>query len=173
MVCGVKKVPFKRKLPLCLAHLQTFVDITHCMGSYDDYLRVILLLCAFYDCHHMGELVQMNDCDLFDWRKIIKQASVSFEHGHAQYHLPYHKSDPFYCGTNVIFTPQDVADPVTPLQSTSPFIIISMVPRQPCFFGKMVLAPHDDRSTSQLELQNNFQMFWQPTIRFPWQSEPL
>lgn len=74
MVCGVKKVPFKRKLPLCLAHLQTFVDITHCMGSYDDYLMVILLLCAFYDCHHMGELVQMNDCDLFDWRKIIKQA---------------------------------------------------------------------------------------------------
>jgi len=33
-----------------------------------------------------------------------------------QYHLPYHKSDPFYHGTDVIFTSQDVADPVTTLQ---------------------------------------------------------
>ncbi|KAF8221871.1 hypothetical protein L208DRAFT_1527662, partial [Tricholoma matsutake] len=29
-----------------------------------------------------------------------------------QYHLPYHKSDPFYCGTDVILTKQDVANPV-------------------------------------------------------------
>jgi hypothetical protein len=60
----------------------------------------------------MGELIQKNDQSLFDWRKIIKRASIIFENGRAQYHLPYHKSDPFYRGTDVIFTRQDIADPV-------------------------------------------------------------
>jgi hypothetical protein len=118
-VRGAKKVradPVKRKLPLRLAHLQTFVDIAHCTGSYDDYLMAVLLSCAFYGCHRMGELVQKNDRDLFDWRKIIKRGSVCFQQGRAQYRLPYHKSDPFYRGTDVIFTSQDVADPVTTLQ---------------------------------------------------------
>jgi hypothetical protein len=64
----------------------------------------------------MGELVQKNDRTLFDWRKIIKQASLTFESGRVQYHLPYHKSDPFYRGTDVIFTSQDVADPVSMLK---------------------------------------------------------
>ena len=118
-VRGAKKVradPVKRKLPLRLAHLQSFIDIAHCTGTYDDYLMGVLLSCAFYGCHRMGELVQKNDRGLFDWRKIIKRASVCFEHGRAQYRLPYHKSDPFYRGTDVIFTPQDIADPVTMLR---------------------------------------------------------
>lgn len=29
-----------------------------------------------------------------------------------QYRLPSHKSDPFYRGKDVLFTPQDIADPV-------------------------------------------------------------
>ena len=60
----------------------------------------------------MGELVQKNDRSLFDWRKIIKRASLTFENSRAQYRLPYHKGDPFYRGTDVIFTSQDIADPV-------------------------------------------------------------
>jgi hypothetical protein len=64
----------------------------------------------------MGELVQKNDRSLFDWRKIIKRESLIFENGRAQYHLPYHKGDPFYRGTDVIFTSQDIANPVLLLQ---------------------------------------------------------
>jgi hypothetical protein len=64
----------------------------------------------------MGKLVQKNDHSLFDWRKIIKRASLTFESGHAQYCLPYHKGDPFYQGSDVILTTQDVADPVLLLQ---------------------------------------------------------
>jgi hypothetical protein len=75
----------KRKLPLRLAHLQTFANIAHCTGTYDDYLMAVLLSCTFYGCHRMGELVQKNDHDLFDWRKIIKRASICFEQGHVQY----------------------------------------------------------------------------------------
>ena len=63
----------------------------------------------------MGELVQKNDHNLFDWRKIIRRASLTFENGCAQYRLPYHKGDPFYRGTDVILTSQDVADPVATL----------------------------------------------------------
>jgi hypothetical protein len=64
----------------------------------------------------MGELVQKNDQSLFDWRKIIKRPSVTFENGRVQYHLPYHKGDPFFRGTDVLFTSQEVADPVSLLK---------------------------------------------------------
>jgi hypothetical protein len=64
----------------------------------------------------MGELVQKNDRSLFDWRKIIKRASLTFENGRAQYRLPYHKGDPFFRGTEVIFTCQEIADPVLMLR---------------------------------------------------------
>jgi hypothetical protein len=116
---GSKKVradPVHRKLPLRLAHLQSFVDVAECTGSFDDLLMAVLLSCAFYGCHRMGELIQKNDQSLSDWRKIIKRASVCFENTRIQYRLPYHKSDPFYRGTDVIFTMQDVANPVALLR---------------------------------------------------------
>jgi len=118
-VRGAKKVrgnPMQRKLPLHLAHLQSFINVALCTSNYDDYLMALLLSCAFYGCHQMGELVQKNDHTLFNWRKIIKHASLTFENGCAQYHLPYHKSDPFFQGTDVIFTSQDVTDPVSMLK---------------------------------------------------------
>ena len=65
----------------------------------------------------MGELVQKNDHSLFDWRKIIKWASLTFESGCAQYRLPYHKGDPFYRGSDVIVTTQDIADLVSLLRT--------------------------------------------------------
>jgi hypothetical protein len=33
--------------------------------------------------------------------------------GYAGYHLPYHKADPFFRGTNILFSPQESADPVS------------------------------------------------------------
>jgi len=54
-----------------------------------------------------------NSKDLFDWQKIIKCSSLTFPPGQAQYHLPYHKGDPFYHGTDILFSHQEVADPVT------------------------------------------------------------
>jgi hypothetical protein len=116
---GAKKVradPVERKLPLRLAHLQSFVNVAHCTETYDDFLFAVLLSCAFYGCHRMGELVQKNDRSLFDWRKIIKRSSVIFESGRVQYRLPYHKGDPFFHGTEVLVTAQDVANPVSLLQ---------------------------------------------------------
>ncbi|KAJ7888224.1 hypothetical protein B0H13DRAFT_1577079, partial [Mycena leptocephala] len=50
---------------------------------------------------------------LFDWRKIIKRASLIFVNKRAQYRLPYHKGDPFYRGTDILFTEQEIADPVS------------------------------------------------------------
>jgi len=71
-----------------------------------------MLLCCFYSCHKIGKLVLKNDKSLFDWRKVIKCSSLIFSNGHIQYCLPYHKSNPFYHGTDVLFTPQDITDPV-------------------------------------------------------------
>ena len=117
---GLKKIqanPIRRKLPLRTSHLQTFLALVEHSHSFDDLLFITIISCAFYGCHRIGELVQRNDWSLFDWRKIIKCASLSFpDNYYAQYHLPYHKSDPFYHGTDVCFIPQTIANPVTLLQ---------------------------------------------------------
>lgn len=117
---GSKKVradPIRRKLPLRLTHLQTFLDVAHCSENYDDFLFAVILVCCFYGCHRTGELVLKNDRGLFDWRKIIKRGSLTFRDGRAGYFLPYHKGDPFYHGTDILFTSQDIADPVQLLQT--------------------------------------------------------
>ncbi|KAJ7461657.1 hypothetical protein FB451DRAFT_992737, partial [Mycena latifolia] len=102
----------RRKLPLRPAHLETFLQFARCSGTYDDFLFIVLLSCCFYGCHRSGELVLKNDRSLFDWRKIIKRASLIFVENRVQYRLPYHKGDPFYRGTDILFTAQDIANPV-------------------------------------------------------------
>lgn len=112
---GSKKIradPIHRKLPLRPTHLQTFLDVARCSGQYDDLLFAVILTCCFYGCHRSGELVVKNDKGLFDWRKIIKRGSLHFSGGRVGYFLPYHKGDPFYHGTDILFTAQVVADPV-------------------------------------------------------------
>jgi len=69
MVCGSKKVradPVRCKLPLHTAHLQTFLNVVWCTGSYDNFLFAVIMSCAFYGCHWMGEIVLKNDKSLFD-----------------------------------------------------------------------------------------------------------
>jgi hypothetical protein len=116
---GSKKVradPIRRKLPLRLSHLDLSLQIANKTNSYDDLLFVTILSCGFYACHRMGELVIKSDHSQFDWRKIIKRSSLLFEDNHAQYHLPYHKADPFYRGTTILFSEHDIANPVALLK---------------------------------------------------------
>ena len=63
--------------------------------------------------HFTMPLVWKNDKTQWDWRKVIKWSSLIFSGHHAQYHLPYHKTDPFYHGTGVLFNRHDIADPVS------------------------------------------------------------
>jgi hypothetical protein len=118
-IAGARKMradPIRRKLPLRVAHLVAFLEHSHISGTYDDLLFATMISCAFYGCHRMGELVWKNDKSLHDWRKVIKRASLFFIDGRAQYHLPYHKSDRFYTGTDILLTPQPKADPVSLLR---------------------------------------------------------
>jgi len=120
VIRGSKKIradPISQKLPLHLHHLSSFLSRAQSSQSYDDLLFITILACAFYGCHRIGELVQRNDKSLFNWRKVIKRSSLILSDGRAQYRLPYHKSDPFYHGTDVLFTPQDIADPVALLSN--------------------------------------------------------
>ena len=94
-------------------HLSLFTACARSSKLYDDLLFATIVSSCFYGCHHSGELVQCNDKSLFNWRKIIKRSSLTFFGDHVQYCLPYHKGDPFYHGTDVLFTPQDIANPVT------------------------------------------------------------
>jgi hypothetical protein len=118
-ITGSKKIradPVKRKLPLRIAHLQAFLEVATRTKHYDDFLFAVILACCFYGCHRTGELILNNDSSLRDWRKIIKRASLYFHSGRAGYHLPYHKGDRFFRGTDVLFTSQQIANPVTLLQ---------------------------------------------------------
>jgi hypothetical protein len=116
---GAKKVradPVRWKLPLRLSHLEASLQLANNSNHYDDLLFATILSCGFYACHRMGELVIKSDRSQFDWRKIIRRSSLVFENNRAQYHLPYHKADPFYRGTTILFSQQDVADPVALLK---------------------------------------------------------
>jgi hypothetical protein len=115
VIRGSKKAradPVRLKLPLRLDHLSSFLACARASSSYDDLLFTTILSCLFYACHRTGELVHKNDRSLSYWRKIIKRSSLIFEHHRALYHLPYHKGDPFYHGTDILFTSHAVADPV-------------------------------------------------------------
>lgn len=110
---GSKKVradPVRRKPPLRTSHVQQFYELRHL--SYDHLLFATIISCGFYGCHRIGELTVPNQLSLRDWRKIIKRASLSLEAQRAGYRLPYHKADPFYQGTDILFTPQKIANPV-------------------------------------------------------------
>ena len=113
---GSKKIrtdSIRRKQPLRLAHLQAFLDIARLSQTYDDFLFATLLSVCFYGCHRSGELVWKNDKAQWDWRKVIKRASLIISDHRVQYHLPYHKADPFYHGTDILLSHHEIADPVT------------------------------------------------------------
>lgn len=115
---GSKKIradPVRRKQPIRLNHLSAFVDAAHRSRAYDDLLFATIMSCCFYACHRSGELVLKSKKSV-DWRKIIKRSSLHFSSGYAGYRLPYNKTDPFYRGTDILLSSQDVADPVTLLQ---------------------------------------------------------
>jgi hypothetical protein len=118
-ITGSKKIqadPVKRKLPLRTSHLHAFLEVARCTNDYDDLLFATIISCSFYGCHRTGELVLKNDSTLRDWRKIIKRASLHTSSGRAGYHLPYHKGDRFYRGTDILFSSQEIADPVSLLR---------------------------------------------------------
>jgi hypothetical protein len=82
-------------------------------NSYNNLLFTTILSCGFYNCHRLGELVQNKDATLFDPRKIIKHSRVFVSNQQVSYYLLYHKTDPFYEGTEIIAISQKVADPVS------------------------------------------------------------
>ncbi|KNZ71911.1 hypothetical protein J132_05185 [Termitomyces sp. J132] len=116
---GSKKVRadlIRRKQPLRPHHLTEFVNTARRTAEYDDLLFATMMSCCFYACHRLGELVKKTAKEPPDWRKIIKRSSLKFTPGYAGYHLPYHKADPFFHGTDILFTHQECADPVLLLQ---------------------------------------------------------
>ena len=116
---GSKKVradPVRHKQPVRIEHLLSFEAAAHSSGSYDDLLFAMIVSCCFYGCHRSGELVLKSKKEV-DWRKIIKRSSLRFSPGYAGYRLPYHKTDPFFHGTDILFSAQQHADPVTLLKN--------------------------------------------------------
>ena len=109
----VRADPVRHKLPLQTSHLQAFLQLATESHAYDDLLFITILSCAFYA--RIGELVPASG-PLFDWRKIIKRNTLFFTGNRVQYRLPFHKGDPFFRGSDILLTPQSIANPVLMLQ---------------------------------------------------------
>jgi hypothetical protein len=132
---GSKKVradPVTRKLPLRISHLAAFLQHAVSTTSYDTLLFATILVCAFFGCHRMGELVLTTKAQM-DWRKVIKCSSLTFFDNRAQYHLPYHKTDPFYRGTDILFSKHDIVNPVDLLREYASIRDSLHGPRPPLF----------------------------------------
>ena len=114
--------PVHRKAPLRLSHLSTFQALALRTGHYDDVLFFTILTTAFFACHRIGELIAPDDRSLWDWRKLIRRQSFNADHDHATYHLPYHKSDPFYHGTDIRFLRATAADGIDPVATLHEYI---------------------------------------------------
>ncbi|KAF8801343.1 hypothetical protein BYT27DRAFT_7310534 [Phlegmacium glaucopus] len=71
--------PIKHKLPLRLSHLEIFLQFATYTKLYDNLLFATILSCAFYACHHMGELIIKSDRSQFDCTNILfsKHTSVN------------------------------------------------------------------------------------------------
>ena len=112
---GAKKLradPVRRKLPLRAQHLQFFYQRWLSSQKYDNLLFITILSCCFYALHRSGELLVPNSRILRDFRKLIKHDTLHFSAGRVGYRLPYHKGDPFFAGTDILHTTQDIANPV-------------------------------------------------------------
>ena len=140
---GSKKTradPVHRKQPLRISHISAFLDTARRTQDYDDLLFITIMSCCFYGCHHSGELVLKSKKNV-DWQKIIKHSSLHFSGGYAGYRLPYHKTDPFYRGTDILFSSQDVADPVAFSKNLLKLGMRFMAPADLFLFAKMAPIP--------------------------------
>ena len=108
--------PIWCKLLVCLVHLSTSHEVALTSGIYNDFLFATIFSCCFYACHRSGELILKNSKDEFDWQKVIKCSSLTFDANCVSYCLPYHKSNCFYQGTDILFSSQQVANLVTLLR---------------------------------------------------------
>ncbi|KNZ81089.1 hypothetical protein J132_03079 [Termitomyces sp. J132] len=111
---GSKKIqadPVHQKLPIQLSHLSDLVKLAELSDNYNDSLFATIMSYCFYACHRSGEIIQKSKSKT-DWRKVTKCYSLHFPLGYAGYHLPHHEADPFFHGTDILFTHHDIADPV-------------------------------------------------------------
>ncbi|KAM5539534.1 hypothetical protein V8D89_006806 [Ganoderma adspersum] len=116
--------PIHRKLPLRISHLESAQSHALHTSDYDDYLFLTVLSCAFFACHCIGELVAPNDRTLWDWRKLIRRQSYTSESIHrAGYHLPYHKGDPFYHGTDILFIRAAASPHINPVTILHEYVV--------------------------------------------------
>jgi len=100
-------IPGSKKL-----HADPILFVWHISQPFSTSLKPLKLWWYALACHQIGELL-ISRPSLFDWQKIIKCSTLDFLPGHARYHLPYHKSDPFFQGTTILLMSQSIADHIS------------------------------------------------------------
>lgn len=98
----MRGTPITRKRALTLDDLGRVIKFYALSTCHDDLLFVAMLLTGFFALMRLGELSLPNDKTLHDWRKVTKRRTVRLHHDSYEFHLPYHKADPFFEGNCII-----------------------------------------------------------------------
>jgi hypothetical protein len=99
-----------RKRPLSRSELISLSPQYLPTSSHDDKLFFALLLTGFHGLLRLGELVWPDKTDLQDYRKIIMRNTVTINQASYDFHLPGHKADRFFEGSQIIIQATDLGD---------------------------------------------------------------
>ncbi|ORY83576.1 hypothetical protein BCR35DRAFT_258712, partial [Leucosporidium creatinivorum] len=103
-------VPIKRSPPLLPSHLVSFATSTLASPSpsHDDILALAIAVIGFGALLRLGEMVEPSHLDDRDPRKYIKRTSAHLvELKEFHFHLPYHKADRSWRGSDVVIVAEN------------------------------------------------------------------
>ncbi len=108
--------PASQKHALTEQDLSSVVQSLPSSPSHDDFLFVAILFTGWYCLLQLGELVQPNNCCLWDFWKAICHSSVKFASSpqpHIAFFLPMHKADQLWEGSSIVL--EQWTGPLDPL----------------------------------------------------------
>ena len=99
-----------RKRALTFEDLFTVLAVLTNSRSHNDLLFLAMLVTGFFALMRLGELTFPNDVRLRNWKKVTKRSTVTLSHDQYSFHLPGHKSDPFFEGNHIIIKSKQYCD---------------------------------------------------------------
>jgi hypothetical protein len=93
-------VPLQKRA-LSVDDISSLLNVHH-SGSHDDLLFPSMLLTGFSALLHLGEMTVSNSPAKHSSKKITLHHTLSLQHDHYSFQLPFHKADWLYQGSNII-----------------------------------------------------------------------
>ena len=109
----MRGVATSRKRALTIQDLKMVAGHFSSSSCHDDLLFVAMLFTGFFGLLRLGEMTFPDDRRLRNWKKVVLRKSVDFSVDCYEFHLPGHKADRFFAGSQLILG--GVVHPLAPL----------------------------------------------------------